>query len=228
MEVLYMNSAVLLTAVISCTAFSAETTPVHNHISTANQEIALTFDDGPDVDNTPKILDILERYNIKATFFMLGQNVDAHPEVVKKVFEQGHAIGLHTYTHPNFNRLNKEEIRKEILVNRDAIEKATGYRSDIIRPPYGIVNDDFLCVAKELDLTVYTWSRDSFDWKTSNKETEIIRNVTDGVHPGNIILMHDKTSNQLHSRNALPRIIAFLKNRGYRFVTLKGNEKQDQ
>lgn len=223
-----MNLTLFFIATFACTALSAEPKAVYNHLSTANQEIALTFDDGPDARNTPEILDILDEYEIKATFFMLGRNVNAHPEIAKEVYKRGHAIGLHTYTHPNFNHLKREEIREEILSNQNAIDKATGYRPDIIRPPYGIVNEDFLSVAKELDLAVYTWSRDSFDWKTCNTEEQIIHNITDSIHSGNIILMHDKTSNQLRSRNALPEIIASLKSRGYRFVTLKNEEKQDQ
>ncbi len=223
-----MNLTLFFIATLACTAPSAEPKAVYNHLSTANQEIALTFDDGPDARNTPEILDILDEYEIKATFFMLGQNANAHPEIAKEVYKRGHAIGLHTYTHPNFNHLKREEIREEILSNQNAIDKATGYRPDIIRPPYGIVNEDFLSVAEELDLTVYTWSCDSFDWKTCNTEEQIIHNITDSIHSGNIILMHDKTSNQLRSRNALPKIIVSLKSRGYRFVTLKSEEKQDQ
>lgn len=192
-----------------------------NHFITDSKEIALTFDDGPDCNNTPKILSILDQYNIKATFFVLGQNAIKYPYIIKDILNKGHCIGLHTYSHPNFNHLTKSEIENEIKLNQKVVADIINYKPTIIRPPYGIVTDDFLCICAKMGLSVFTWSKDSFDWKTKNSSYQIVRNVTEDIKKGSIILMHDKSANQKNSSLALPSIIEKLTNDGFKFVTLK-------
>lgn len=193
---------------------------VYNHLSTSLPQVALTFDDGPDSYNTLRVLDILDKYQIKATFFMLGENVVRFPSVVKEVYNRGHHIGLHTYSHPNFKHMSYDAIKEEIVHNQKCIEKVISYKPTIIRPPYGMITDEFLNVARDLELTVYTWSKDSFDWKCDNTEKDIIHNVTNELYKGAIILMHDKSANQKHSRAALGSIIKYIQNKGFEFVVL--------
>lgn len=193
---------------------------IYNHFKTDKNEVALTFDDGPDGVYTLKILEVLKSEGVKATFFMLGESAVKHLDVVKKVQEAGHSIGLHSYTHPNMYKLSYEGIIKEIEDNQNILFQAIGYRPQIIRPPYGIITDDFLKIAALKDLTIYTWSNDSFDWKKNNGTETIINNVTKKLKPGSIILMHDKSKNVHNSFLSLRALIRRLKSEGYSFRTL--------
>lgn len=193
---------------------------IYNHFKTEKNDVALTFDDGPDGVYTEKILEVLKSEGVKATFFMLGESAVKHLDVVKKVHEEGHSIGLHSYTHPNMYKLSYDAILKEIEDNQEILAKAIGYRPNIIRPPYGIITDDFLKIAAKKDLTIYTWSNDSFDWKKNNGTETIIANVTKKLKPGAIILMHDKSKNVCNSYLSLRKLIRRLKTDGYSFKRL--------
>lgn len=197
---------------------------IYNHFTTKNKEVALTFDDGPNI-NTLKVLEVLDRYHIKATFFMLGENVERCSSIVKKVQESGHSIGLHSYSHPNFHQLNHDKIKDEIIRNQRIIYKNTYYTPTIIRPPYGIITNDFLSVATQLQLTIYTWSNDTFDWKSGNDSMTIVNNGLKKLHPGSIILMHDNSKNHTNSLRALPILIQRIQKEGYKFITLKDEKK---
>ncbi|MCK8624399.1 polysaccharide deacetylase family protein [Apilactobacillus sp. M161] len=175
--------------------------------------VALTFDDGPDPTLTPKLLKILRRYKVPATFFELGSNVSKYPNISKQVAESGNLIGNHSWSHPQLNSLSKEQINKQIASTNAAIYKATGKMPSYLRPPYGATNST---VSKVAQCPIVMWSVDSMDWKFLNAlQTE--QQVIKTVYPGSIILMHD-----IHptSVQAVPSIINSLRSRGYHFVTL--------
>lgn len=174
--------------------------------------VALTFDDGPDSKTTPQALEILKRYNAKATFFMVGQNVAANPELAKRVLDEGHQLGIHTWSHPDLTKLPLNQSKKEILDTQEAIYKATGIRPMITRPPYGAINST---VQNAVDQSFIMWSVDSLDWKTRN--TKAIMQEIVKTQPGSIILMHDIHQTTI---DALPSVLDYLKNNGYTLVTV--------
>lgn len=190
---------------------------VHYSLPTDKMDLALTFDDGPLAKNTPAVLDVLKKYNVKATFFLLGENMDGNEALIRRIVAEGHEIGLHTYSHPNFYKISTAEIEKEIDTNISLLRKITTYTPKVIRPPYGIVTKPFLRIAKKKNLTIISWSNDSLDWKKGHTAQTIINDALTKVHPGAIILMHDKSSNYKESIKALPKIIEKLQSEGYTF-----------
>ena len=175
--------------------------------------IALTFDDGPDPTTTPQALAILKKYNAKATFFMVGKNVSANPDIAKQVRKEGHQIGNHTWDHPQLPKLSLDNAKKEILDTQEAIQKATGVQTKITRPPYGAINN---AIQYGVDQSFIMWDVDSLDWKTHNT-TAILNEVKKEVKPGSIILMHDIHQTTI---DALPTVLDYLKSQGYTFVTV--------
>lgn len=185
--------------------------------------IALTFDDGPDEDYTPKILDILKKHDVKATFFVVGQKVGWDQEIVKREHEEGHEIGNHTFSHINVCHREYDDIYKEITETQEAIKKITGKEPTIFRPPYRAINKEMCSIVKEKKMNVVLWSDlDPRDW--SNPGVYFITNtILTKVKNGNIILLHDY-NNQRKSTSqtiqALDIIIPELKAKGYKFVTV--------
>lgn len=182
----------------------------------AGKYIALTFDDGPHADLTPRILDILSQHNAKATFYMLGSQVDYYPSIAKQVLDEGHEIGDHTMSHKDLTRLAQPQIREEIQSSSNNILEATGSLPTSLRPPYGAFNDSVGTITRELELPVIMWSVDSLDWKSRNAQA-INHEIMTTVHPGAIVLMHD-----IHATtaDALPQVLTNLENEGYEFVTV--------
>ena len=164
--------------------------------------VALTFDDGPDAKTTPQALDILKKYGVKATFFMLGQNVVSNPDIVKRVKNEGHQIGIHTWDHPVLTKLPMETVKKEIF----------DIKPTITRPPYGAINS---MIQNAIDQSFIMWNVDSLDWKTRN--TKAIMQEVAKTQPGSIILMHDIHQTSI---DALPSVIQYLQNNGYTLVTV--------
>ena len=175
--------------------------------------VALTFDDGPNPSTTNKALDILSKYGIKATFFVLGKNISGNEEILKRMKKDGHVIGNHSWSHPVLSKLSLEEAKKQITDTENALTKVLGSSSKLMRPPYGAITDD---IRNSLDLSFIMWDVDSLDWKSKN-ETSILTEVQRQVHSGSIVLLHD-----IHGEtvNALPKIIDYLKGQGYSFVTI--------
>ncbi|OKL54732.1 hypothetical protein BSZ39_02665 [Bowdeniella nasicola] len=177
--------------------------------------IALTFDDGP-VPSTSTLLPILRKHHVHATFFMLGNSVAAHPDIAAAVAKDGHAIGNHTMTHPQLTKLSNDEIASELDRAAAQIEKATGKRPTLVRPPYGAQNARVLSVLRSRGESSILWSVDTLDWKHRNPATTIKRALASSK-PGGIILMHD-----IHptSVQAVEGVITGLKERGFTFVTV--------
>lgn len=176
-------------------------------------EIALTFDDGPDEVWTPKLLDGLKEREVQATFFLLGQSIEGNEAVVKRMQEEGHLIGNHTYSHVELTKLSPEEAREEVVRTSSAIYDVTGVYTSFVRPPFGEWPDG---LEFRVTMIPVNWTVDSRDWYTRNTPV-IVRDVLDAAGPGDIILMHDCYETSVE---AALQIVDTLKAEGYEFVTV--------
>ena len=185
--------------------------------TTGNKVIALTFDDGPGP-YTAHLLDVLDQYGAKATFFLIGSKVSSQANVVRSIHARGHQLGNHSWSHPELPKLPINQIAGEIDRTNDAIKQATGVTPAILRPPYGAVNGVVLEQLRARDMSSILWSVDTRDWADRNSDIVCSRAVA-GARPGAIILMHD-----IHqtSVGAVPCILSALKQQGYSFVTVQG------
>ena len=190
--------------------------------SKKDKVIALTFDDGPHPKYTNEILNILNKYDAKATFFVLGKFAEAYPEIIKRQWEEGHEIGNHTYSHININKVSKEKLQEEYEKTQNIIYSLTKNKPKLFRPPYGSFDEKTMDIVEMHNSIIVLWSahQDSKDW--SNPEVEQIVNTTlSNIKNGDIILFHDYVYyDESHTVEALNRILPELKNRGYKFVTI--------
>ena len=182
-------------------------------------EIALSFDDGPHPRLTPVILEILEEYGIKATFFMVGENVKYYPDAARAVVEAGHELGNHTFSHRKFGRMTEHEMRDEISSCEDALSSVSDTPVRFIRPPEGQMNQTMRRVIGTLDYRIILWDVDTRDW-AHTPPAEICRHILDTVQAGDIILMHDFIGHDSPTPEALRMVLPELISRGYRFVTV--------
>lgn len=186
--------------------------------------VALTFDDGPSP-YTTQVLDVLDTYQIKATFFLIGQNVERHPDLAKRIASEGHALGNHTQTHPLWGAVGTPSREMQELTDAEtAILNETGVAPTLFRPPHGWRSPWMMRVARDLGYRVVTWNVAGEDWRRPSPET-IAQRVLRRVRPGAIILLHDGLETQVdpamqNTVAALPLIIEGLLDRGYRFVTV--------
>lgn len=178
--------------------------------------VALTFDDGPSIQVTPRVLEILKQHDAKATFFMLGSQVEKYPSLAKRVADLGHEIGNHSDHHTDLTKVRESKILQEVQSSHQKIEEATGQSPTLIRPPYGAINSKVENVARNNGSSLILWSVDSLDWKSKNSET-INQVVKKEVVSGSIILLHD-----VHAvtADALPKLLTTLKDEGYHFLTV--------
>lgn len=176
--------------------------------------VAITFDDGPNPEYTPKLLDGLKKRQVKATFFLLGEEVERYPELVKRMQQEGYLIGIHSYKHVNFKEVGTACAIQQIEKTQKAIYDVTGAYAGYIRPPYG-------CWQKELDQQVdlieVLWNVDPRDWATTDADTVVQRILTD-TKPGDIILLHDASASSVQ---AAFTVIDTLQKQGYSFVTVE-------
>lgn len=179
--------------------------------------IALTFDDGPSEPYSNDILYILNRYNVKATFFLLGQNVRAYPERVRQMHEQGHALGNHSWSHP-YAPQSPQQAAAQIENTNTWIERAAGVKAKFFRPPGGYLHTGLADYVKNKGNTVVMWSADSKDYYAS--PARIRQYVLSQASPGGIVLLHDGGGDRRRTIAALPGIIEALQQQGYTFVTL--------
>ncbi|QJC54489.1 polysaccharide deacetylase family protein [Paenibacillus albicereus] len=179
--------------------------------------VALTFDDGPDAATTVEILDILQKEKVKATFFVVGTQVKKHPEVMRRIVDEGHALGNHTTNHPDLSKRGRTKILQEIKDNDTLIQKAVGITPTMFRPPYGATSAELKSILSQGSRTEVLWNVDTRDWAGTSVKT-MRANVAEHTKPGSVILMHSFGS-KLHTAELLPLIIEDLKAKGYRFVT---------
>jgi polysaccharide deacetylase family sporulation protein PdaB len=183
-------------------------------VDTTERKVAISFDAAWGAEKTPEILDILDRYGVKTTFFLVGFWIDEHPDMVKEIAARGHEIGNHTANHPHLNSLDKEDIKRELAVVHEQIKSLTGQTAVLFRPPFGEYSNKVIEAARELGYYTIQWSVDSLDWQDLSADA-IYRRVVGNVHPGAIVLFHN---NATHTPAALPRIIETLKVDGYEIV----------
>jgi peptidoglycan/xylan/chitin deacetylase (PgdA/CDA1 family) len=179
--------------------------------------IAMTFDDGPSAENTPRLLEMLKQRNIKATFFLIGQNVASNPDIVRRILAEGHEVGNHSWTHPQLSKLSDDRVTSEITKTQDAIKDASGFTPTLLRPPYGaITTRQREWIENRFGLNIILWSVDPFDWKRPGASV-ITQRILTQVHPGAIILSHD-----IHKQtvDAMPATLDGLIKKGYKFVTV--------
>lgn len=190
---------------------------------TSRKQVALTFDDGPDNRYTAQVLDILKSYHVHATFFVLGSMAKEHPELVRRMVQEGHVVGNHTWNHKNITKLTPAALREEVKRTEDELAGILGYRTFLFRPPYGAINVDALREISHMHFKVVDWTVDTFDWRENSKE-KIANNVFSGVKNGSIILQHcagGPPNARQHSVDALPIIIDGLQKKGFQLVTIQ-------
>lgn len=175
-------------------------------------QVALTFDDGPSAKYTGKLLDGLKARGVKATFFLIGENAEKNPELVKRLDEEGHLIGNHTYHHVQIGKLPEEEAIKEVEETDAVIYQIIGKHTEYMRPPFGEWKKD---LEYKMQILPVLWSIDTLDWTTEN-EDEIMNRVVTDVGEGDIILMHDCYESSV---NAALRIVDYLQAEGFELVT---------
>ncbi len=184
-----------------------------------SKKIALSFDDGPSERNTEAILALLEKYQIKATFFVIGENAERDPDRIRKISDAGHEIGNHTYHHQYITKLNEAQLREEILKTESLLTEICGKRPVLFRPPGGAYSDKALQRIEEMGYTSVLWSVDTHDW-TKPKIATIVTVVEKNVLGGDIILFHDLEQKNSPTPAALDIIIPFFQEKGYEFVTV--------
>jgi peptidoglycan/xylan/chitin deacetylase (PgdA/CDA1 family) len=179
--------------------------------------IALTFDDGPNVKLTPKLLDLLGAHHIKATFFVIGQNVADHPEIVARAAREGHEIGNHSWSHPTFGKMSDDAVRRELHNTDEAIRSATGNRPTLLRPPYGsITARQKKWINEEFGYKIIMWDVDPFDWKRPGPMA-VTNRIVRNARAGSIVLSHDIHPGTIE---AMPAAIDQLEAKGFKFVTV--------
>jgi peptidoglycan-N-acetylglucosamine deacetylase len=191
-----------------------------------SKEVVLTFDDGPDPAYTPQILDILDKNHIKGSFFIIGENALQHPELVNKMYKEGHEIGNHTFTHPDVASITPFQTRMELNANQRLFQEITGHSMTLFRPPY-VANAEPstkselepILRAQNMGYTMVGELIDSDDWQRLSSD-EIVKRVLNQLPEGNVILMHDAGGDRSNTVEALPTIIKELKQRGYTFTTI--------
>ncbi len=186
-------------------------------VQTDKKQIAISFDAAWGNEDTEDLINILKKYNIKATFFLVGQWVDNYPNSVKALATAGHSIQNHSNTHPHLTEIGIERARAEITDCNEKIEKLTGEAPTLIRPPYGDYNKDVVSMIENIGMYPIQWSVDSLDWMDITAD-EIYNNVVPKIKSGSIVLFHNAAK---HTPEALPQIIEALQAQGYEFVLIK-------
>lgn len=189
-----------------------------NEAAVGSKRIVLTFDDGPHPKQTRQILDVLDRYGIKATFFVIGVNVRNYPGIVAEVQARGHEVANHTTTHSHAARLDAYALRNEITDCEREVFAQTGKRCKLFRPPEGAMNDSMRQVVKELGYTSVLWTLDTRDWAHTPPDT-ISEYIIQNAKNGDIILMHDYIGANSPTVKALETFIPILLEKGFTFVT---------
>ena len=194
---------------------AARSLPIYS-VETSEKKVAISFDCAWGVDYTDQLLSIMEQNDVRCTFFAVQFWVEKYPEYAQKIVDAGHELGTHSRTHSYMSKLSESEIRDELKTSADAIEKATGQKTNLFRAPYGDYDNLLIDTAKSMGLFTIQWDVDSLDWKNLSA-TEISLRVINGAKNGSIILCHN---NGLHTAKALPMIFSTLKNRGFSFVPI--------
>src|SRR5437016_14164505 len=188
-----------------------------NSVHVDGPYIPMTFDDGPSATLTSKLLDLLAAHHIKATFFVIGENVAEHPELVARAAREGHEIANHSWSHPNFGKMSDESVRRQLQQTDDAIKNATGKRPTLLRPPYGsITAREKRWIHDEFGYDIILWDVDPYDWKRPGPAVVRAR-ILKETRPGSIVLSHDIHPGTIRS---MPSTFDELEAKGFKFVTV--------
>ncbi|HHZ14153.1 MAG: polysaccharide deacetylase family protein [Caldicoprobacterales bacterium] len=188
------------------------------------KEIYLTFDDGPNPDYTPRLLDILKENQVKATFFIMGRQARLYPDIVKRIAQEGHTIGCHSYSHRHAWLMPPITTFRDMTHTYKAISLASGVTPEWYRPPWGGFNLLSIAAARRLGLNIAFWSIEAQDWAQNTTAEHIFNTVVDKAVPGSVVVLHDNQGDPGAPENtlrALPRIIESLRKEGYSFVGLE-------
>ena len=188
-----------------------------NSVHVDGPYIAMTFDDGPSAALTPKLLDLLAAHHIKATFFVIGENVAEHPDIVARAAREGHEIANHSWSHPKLAKMSDEGVRRQLWQTDEAIKSATGTRPTLLRPPYGSITErEKRWIHDEFGYQIVLWDVDPYDWKRPGPA--VVRNrILQETRPGSIVLSHDIHPGTIE---AMPSTFDALEAKGFKFVTV--------
>ncbi len=194
-----------------------------NHVyasgADSSKQIALTFDDGPHPVYTDRILDVLGKYGVRATFFAIGQNVEYYPEPFARLVAEGHSVGGHTYSHGHIKGMTQQRLQEEFMKSRKVFEKF-GVTPRLFRPPEGVCDEKVIEISAKESCEIILWRVDTGDWRSPSKE-HIVETVLNHVKGGEIILMHDYVAGKSNTPDALEVLLPELLSRGYEFVTVE-------
>lgn len=200
---------------VSTSAAASKKIPIY-YVQKEEKLVSLSFDAAWGNEQTQELLDILDKYNVKATFFLVGSWVDKYPESVKAIYDAGHDVSNHSDTHPHMSKLSKDKMKAEIENCNNKIETLIGVRPNLFRPPYGDYNNAVVETVNELNMYCMQWDVDSLDWKDPSPE-QIKKNIMNKIKPGSIILMHNGAKN---TPAALPMIIEGITGEGYNIIPI--------
>ncbi len=189
--------------------------PVYE-VATDQQAVSISFDASWGAERTLAILDTLDEYGVKCTFFLVNIWLEDYPEMAREIAMRGHEIGLHSVSHPRFSLLSEDQIKKELADNFALVQELTGYSPSLFRPPFGDYNNRVIRVTREAGYTPIQWSIDSLDWQDLSAD-EICERVVRDIHAGDIVLFHN---NGLHTAEALPAILGELQARDLAVVPI--------
>ena len=195
---------------------SADPASILEKVETDQKLVALTFDDGPDA-QTLELMQLIEAEGGRATFFVVGKNIEKAPEILRRSTQSGHEIGNHSFTHTNVADLGQEEIRTEVVATQDLVEQITGRRPVLYRAPFLDYNDPLMAVLGEERLRAVNANLRTRDWDADTTPEMIVARATTDLAPGSIVLMHSWPANTLA---AMPEILRTLREQGYRMVTV--------
>jgi peptidoglycan/xylan/chitin deacetylase (PgdA/CDA1 family) len=186
------------------------------------KEVALTFDDGPDDIWTPRVLDVLRRYGVPATFMCVGRRVQQYPQILQRLVREGHVVGNHSWNHPNLTKIPLAEARLQITRTTDEINRVAGVRPRLVRPPYGALNEELIREMIRLNYKIILWNVDSLDWAKLTAP-QVAANILAHTRPGSIVLQHSAGGvgeNLEDTVQAIPYVVETLRAGGYTFVTI--------
>lgn len=191
--------------------------PTINSVKTKNNKIAITFDDGP-TEFTPKFLDLLSKYDAKATFFCIGKQIEKHPEILDRIYKEGHQIGNHSYSHhKSFGFFSSKKVKKEIQKTDTLIEQITTKKNQYFRPPFGVTNPHIAKAIKQTKHKVIGWNIRSLDTVIED-ENKILERITKKLQSGSIILLHDTSDKSLR---VLEQLLLTLQQKNFQSVTVE-------
>ena len=194
------------------------------HLSRSSKKLALTYDDGPNDPHTLRLMEVLAKHGVRATFFCIGRYAQQKPQIVRDLIKSGHIVGNHTYTHPNLALQSQTQVRIQITTCQNVLSDVMGVEPTLFRPPYGGRRPSVLRIARGMKLEPVMWNITCYDWNATSPE-QIERHVKRQLRGGDVILLHDGGHVEMgvdraHSVTATDRLIAKYKAEGYEFVTI--------